>query len=54
MGVDLEETDDSEERPVGKKAKAATPAANGGKGKEVKSEPMLDDGQVSEAEVIFY
>lgn len=49
-----EETDDSEERPVGKKAKAATPAANGGKGKEVKSEALLDDGQVSEAEMSFY
>ena len=54
MAADLEETDDSEERPAGKKAKAATNGANGAKGKEVKSEPMLDDGQVSEAEMRFY
>lgn len=49
--VGAEETDDSEERPAGKKAKAAT---NGVKGKEVKSEPLLNDGQVSEAEASFF
>ena len=44
-----QETDDDEEGLVGKKAKAAF-AENGAKRKEVKSEPLADDGQVSEAE----
>ena len=52
------ESDDSEERPAGKKAKAATPVANGTKRKEVKSEPVPDEdqdqGQGSEAEVRFF
>lgn len=47
--VGPQETDDDEEGPVGKKAKAAF-AENGAKRKEVKSEPLADDGQVSEAE----
>lgn len=52
MGVD--EDDDDEERPAGKKAKAVTPAANGAKHKEVKSEPVADDGQGGEEEVSFF
>jgi hypothetical protein len=47
--VGTQETDDDEEGPVGKKGKAAS-AENGAKRKEVKSEPLADDGQVSEAE----
>lgn len=52
MGVD--ENDDDEERPAGKKAKAVTPAANGAKHKEVKIEPVADDGQGGEEEVSFF
>lgn len=52
MGVD--EDDDDEERPAGKKAKATTPAANGAKPKEVKSELLADDGQGDEGEVSFF
>jgi hypothetical protein len=51
-----EETDDGEEIPAGKKAKATTPALSGAnaKPKEVKSEHVSEDGQVSEAEVNFF
>lgn len=51
MGADGSE-DDDEERPAGKKAKAATPVANGNgvKRGEVKSEPGLD----REEEVNFF
>jgi hypothetical protein len=52
--VGPQKADDDEERPVGKKAKAATPAASGVKCKEVKSEPLANDGQVSETEVNFF
>lgn len=38
----------------GKKVKATTPAANGAKPKEVKSEPLADDGQGGEEEVGFF
>lgn len=52
--VGTDETDDDEERPVEKKAKAAKPAENGIKRKEVKSELMPDDGLVGEEEVSFF
>jgi hypothetical protein len=52
---EAEESDDSEERPDEKKTKASKPAENGSKRKEVKSEPLPDDAQVSEeAEVSFF
>lgn len=52
---EAEESDDSEERPAEKKAKASKSAENGSKRKEVKSEPLPEDGQVSEeAEVSFF
>ena len=53
MGVE-EEDDDDEEHPVGKKAKAVTPAVNGAKLKEVTSEPLADGGQDGEEEVSFF
>jgi hypothetical protein len=50
-----DETDDSEERPAEKKSKASKPAENGSKRKEVKSEPLPDDAQVSEeVDVSFF
>ena len=52
--VGTDETDDDEERPVEKKAKAAKPVSNGTKRKEVKSEPMPDDVLVGEEEVSFF
>lgn len=52
--VGVDEDDDDEERPAGKKAKAVTPAANGAKHEEVKSEPVADDGQGGEEEVSFF
>lgn len=52
--VGTDETDDDDERPVEKKAKAAKPAENGAKRKEVKSEPMPDDGLAGEEEVSFF
>lgn len=51
MGSD--ETEDDEDRPAGKKAKGATPAANGGKSGEVKREPGLE-AAVGEEEVSFF
>ena len=49
-----DETDDSEELPAGKKAKATMPAAVDAQDMQVKSEPVLEDSQVSEAEVNFF
>ena len=56
VGAD-ETEDEEEERPAGKKAKAATPAANGNgvKRSEVKSEPGLEQEAVGgEEEVNFF
>ena len=52
--VGNDETDDDEERPVEKKAKAVKPVSNGTKRKEVKSEPLPEEGLVGEEEVSFF
>ncbi|GAB7331827.1 hypothetical protein MBLNU13_g03780t1 [Cladosporium sp. NU13] len=51
--VGVDEHDDDEERPAGKKAKAKA-AENGVKRKEVKSEPLADDCQDDGEEVSFF
>ena len=51
--VGIDEDYDDEERPAGKKAKAAS-AEKGAKAKEMKSEPVADHDQGGEEEVSFF
>lgn len=48
------ESDDPEDQPAVKRAKAEIPASNGTKRKEVKSEPAPEDGQLAEEELNFF